>query len=505
MASGRQTRRLLLAALVVGAGVPACNLVAGIETISVIDGGVDTGSSGKTDAAPRKHDGGRDAAHDARVDVIAHDAGRDAPADAHVQVTADAGADGPPCNANASPHDDPCVLTEAYGVFVAPAAYGGSDVFGTGSRIAPYLTVGKGVAEAGSRRVYVCASGAAPYQETVTVTGFASSVSVYGGLTCPIPLGDGWAYSGTLAAVAPSASGYALAVERMTQPVHFEDMQFTSEAPSPDAGGSASSIAVFVTGSPDVSFTRVTAIAGNGAPGASGAPATNNWCAVVPQSGNLPLGGLCKCNDGTSSTGGTGGNAGDVGESGYSSPPATTTTNGGVLNSNGGNGGNGYGGGIGPPASAAGGLPGALIAASWTPGAGATGADGNPGQGGGGGAGVNSVEGCGGGSGGCGGGGGGGGLGGGASIAVMMVGSGLTFASVTLETGNGGAGGAGMAGQLGQLGGSGITVTGGFSAGGMGGAGGAGWAAAVGRAAPRSILSVARRGARSRSTACPTS
>src|SRR3982074_2247061 len=100
-------------------------------------------------------DGGRYADADAHVDATMKDAGaagqaegagpggdagdagqvEDAPTD-----TWD-GFDGFTCDPSKAAHDAPCVGDEAYGVFVAPAASGGSDTDGDGSRAKPYATV----------------------------------------------------------------------------------------------------------------------------------------------------------------------------------------------------------------------------------------------------------------------------------------------------------------------------------------------------------------------------
>ena len=73
------------------------------------------------------------------------------------------------CWEKKSPHDDPCVIDDAYGVFVAPVANGGSDATGNGTRAAPYATLGKALAGLhGKSRVYVCD---ASYAERVVLSG----------------------------------------------------------------------------------------------------------------------------------------------------------------------------------------------------------------------------------------------------------------------------------------------------------------------------------------------
>src|SRR5947209_20154761 len=71
--------------------------------------------------------------------LIATDAGSDSPAANTDGGTDDAAPDAAPpgCDATKSPKDDPCVITDGLGVFVAPT---GDDAAGQGTMSAPFLT-----------------------------------------------------------------------------------------------------------------------------------------------------------------------------------------------------------------------------------------------------------------------------------------------------------------------------------------------------------------------------
>jgi hypothetical protein len=423
---------------------------------------------------------------------------------------------GKPCDASASPHDEPCVISDAYGVFVAPPANGGNDTTGTGTRERPYATLGTAIpkAVAADKRVYACG---ATYPELVVVDVAVDGVNVYGGLSCPTAGADGgvadagtvdgssgpWSYTGVAASVAPTTAGLPLDVTSLVKGAHFEDMAFVSQ--STTAAG-ASSIAVMVASSSGVSFLRVAATAGNAGDGAGGAALPTNACTTT-MSGTVAVGvagggaGACTCPVFGSSAGGIGsaGTAQKLTAPNGTATPATTLDYmtydglGGVgwyvmtsmpyAATSGDNGANGSPGAAGTPGGG-----GSLLATGWAPATAGNGAAGDPGQGGGGGGGNNSLTlgGAGGGSGGCGGNGGGGGSGGGASIAVAIFTSAVSLDSVTLQTSAAGSGGAGAAGAIGQAGGTGGPATGvgsantgaggngGQGAGGSGGGGGSG-------------------------------
>jgi hypothetical protein len=450
------------------------------------------------------------------MDARASDGARDTGADAdHSDGHAGDGGPPRPCNATQTPVENPCVISDAYGVFVAPAASGGSDSTGNGTRTRPYATLGTGLAKAvaASKRIYACG---ASYPEALSVGAALDGVQAYGGLECPIAADGGvadagtvdsatgpWSYTGKAATVAPLTEGLALDVEGLTKGAHFEDMVFVAQAADPLHAGE-SSIAVMVNASSGVSFVRGGATAGDGSTGATGAPPATNWCPTATQagtgSGGYPTGGsagVCVCPIFGSSTGGVGGNAaatvsspGQPGADGGGVPLPTS-----IVPPYDGVGAVGFL--PGPPeqgcgrgdvgangAAQAGGPMGAvgtLSSTGWQPALAGAGSPGDPGQGGGGGGGDLPAAGGGGGggAGGCGGNGGAGGGGGGASFAISIVSSAVDLHAVTLLTGSGGPGGSGAAGESGQrgaLGGGGAACGGGFGGAGGGGSGGGGGA-----------------------------
>jgi hypothetical protein len=417
-----------------------------------------------------------------------------------------------PCDTADAPKDNPCVITDALGVFVAPEASGGNDTTGTGTRSQPYATLGMGIASAvtAGKRVYACG---ATYPESLVVSVAMDGVQVYGGLECPTA-GDGgvadagtidgstgaWSYNGTPAAVAPTATGYALDIESLTKGAHFEDLSFTAlDANAANAG--ESSIGVMVNASQKVSFVRVSATAGSGSMGALGSALATNMCATS-LSGSAATGGgggnsgACTCPVFGVTAGGGGGSggltAGTMAGTGSAIPATTLTLAGydGVGGTgatvaplakcqNGDDGANGS-----PQSGGTKGGAGSLTSSGWQPVTAGSGMPGDPGEGGGGGGGddgTGALGGAGGGGGGCGGNGGAGGGGGGASIAIAVVNSTVTLTSITLTTAIGGQGGTGAQGEQGQAGGAGGAMSGqcsggigGQGAGGSGGGGGAG-------------------------------
>jgi hypothetical protein len=423
---------------------------------------------------------------------------------------ADAGACGVVCDAgyhacrgdclpdSGAPSVDACVLTERFGVFVSPD---GSDAHGSGTQVAPYATLGKAFdeAKASGKRVYACGSAGSYTTENLTIGPSRDGVDLYGGLNCS---GNPWTYDATqIAKVVPATAGYALEVTGLTTGLGVHDCEFDAlAAPATPAasGPAASSVAVFVSGSP-LTLERVTVNAGGGQPGAAGT-ATSNWSGAAP-AGHAPpngttggMGGSNACLDMvTSSTGGAGGSL--TGASpitfGAGSPgtavPAVGSANGGAVGGGascaGGSGASGAAASVGGAGAGSSGL---LSSAGWTTGAGGgQGGNGNPGQGGGGGGG-NSLAvtqvGSGGGAGGCGGGGGAGGGTGGSSFGILAYQAVLVLTDVTVAAGAGGVGGAGGAGQDGQAGAAGSSAgscaggTGGSGSPGAGGGGGAGGA-----------------------------
>jgi hypothetical protein len=394
--------------------------------------------------------------------------------------------DGSRCDATKSPHDDPCVIDESYGVFVSPR---GSDA-NAGTRASPLMTIGRGMdlAKTTAKRLYVCAGS---FGERLVVTAARDGVNVYGALDCAT-----WkSGSANKVIVAPPRPGYALELDSLQAGVTFEDVEFDAPA---GVNAGESSIAVFANKSSAVAFHRVTMVADVAADGAAGAPGgpnadgglsadPSNW-ATQSLNGNTgqDAGGApsntCTCLDTSSSTGGRGGGAGLGGQSPGPGLPAYGVDGGGNAGTNGtpcgagsttGDGANAPIGG----ADTANASWGVLSATGWTPALGTPGSNGKPGQGGGGGGNGRLSSGAGGGGacGGCGGVGGKPGWGGGSSIALLSYQSSVTLIGCTLTVKAAGTGGAGGKGEPGQAGGSPGAPSGvGIGIGCTGGAGGAG-------------------------------
>ncbi len=389
----------------------------------------------------------------------------------------------PPCDGPKKPSEDGCVIDERFGVFVSPA---GSDA-GSGTRGAPYKTIGKALAQAKilSKRVYVCDNGSG-YAETITLGASLDGSALFGGFEC-----SGWTYSTTRRAVVKSPVSSALKVDAISSGVRVEDFELDA-ADAQTAG--ESSVAVLVNASTSVVLARVKAVAGkgrDGAPGANGGGASNtaapsgtpghagaNACAANPNPGGTAAVTMCASVDTTGGKGGDGANGTSNGGNGDNGQPQGgglglggfgQTDPGALVCSVGpglGGGNAGKPGSDGPFGAGAKGV-GVLGASGWTGASGATATDGTPGQGGGGGGGARAPATCGGdaaaptgasggsgGGGGCGGKAGAGGQAGGSSIAIASVNSSVTLDSCELVTANAGKGGDGGQGQSGGLGGN---------------------------------------------------
>ncbi len=450
---------------------------------------------------------GDDAETGASTDAVSDDTSTGPDAGADAVSSSDAPEEAPACDPSLEPKDDPCVLVEAYGVFVdSRAAVAGGVPDGAtasdGSRLHPYPTIGEAIVHlATKKRIYVC-NGA--YGEQVRLS---STVSLFGGLSCgAADGGSAWAYVGASAQVTaplptyaltvtgrggsdagPDAAGRALADGGPLVEVTIEDMAFT--APRASIAG-ASSIAAFVD-SATVHLARVALSAGPGADGLAGADgdANPNYTGAAPPGSAQVLGtgtnarivvapgtgGTSTCLRYGASAGGDGGlGCGSNGTPGTSTPPEPATLAGrdgdprGTILADGGvvvvddPGADGVANLGGVPADPQ--AYGTLSAAGWVPSVGGDGQHGNPGQGGAGGSdpdmsvcpGPPSGGGGGGGAGGCGGAGGAGGGGGGGSIALLALSATIDLREVALSTassGRGGPGGAGQDGQPGALGG----------------------------------------------------
>jgi len=459
------------------------------QTCSPPDGSTTEGGQEGGDAADGSAPDSDAIAADADGDV-----GEASPSDASDAADAFDGSDGFTCDPTAEPMNEPCVLANAYGVFVAPPPLGSAN--GDGTMQMPYASIGVAIASVGARtRVYVCSG---TYAESVSLT---TATSIYGGLSCPLSgsdAGGGWAYSGMKPVVAPSVLGPALTVTSTSQ-LTIADIEFDALAADVTQAGS-SSVAAMVSGATGLTLERVKLVALGGAPGSLGAAYTENWAlpslnlngkagvgaangVYTPSSCVLPA----VANSGSS--GGAGGQAGATGGSpgqpGTATPPATAM---GINDGDGGvgattsmncgigdDGASGTGG-----AAGAAGAGGTLMATvGWAGSPGGAGGAGDPGQGGGGGGGKAALGGGGGGAGGCGGGAGGGGTAGGGSFALVVVNSAVSLVNCILAPGTGGQGGNGNAGESGEPGGTfGAAAcpggSGGQGGGGGGGGGGAG-------------------------------
>jgi hypothetical protein len=405
------------------------------------------------------------------------------------------------CLANTDPPaTDPCVITEQFGVFVAPT---GSDASAAGgTRAAPFATIAHAmqVAQTKGLRVYACAG---TYTTPLTVGTNADGVNVYGGLTCPTGNSSDWKYTGAKAVVAPTtAATTALMVTGLNTGVMFTDFEFDALAAPSTSGISVAG--VFIASSQGVTLTRVTIQAGDAGGGASGGTVTN-WAGAQSTSGN-PASGVsrgdvvsCTCLVSGQTTGGAGGDGSIAlpGSGGNGTPSIPENPTGLTPKHDG-------AGGSGAPTGCSPGDPGASGAAassgtrttlqltltgaglSSSGGSGAAGGIGGVAQGGGGGGGgvysgaTASGGGGGGGCGGCGGGNGTGGTPGGSSVGLASFDSAITLVDCQVTAGRGGNGGTGGTGQGAQVGGFGGVQSPPGCPGGSGGAGGIGGAGAGG-------------------------
>jgi hypothetical protein len=398
----------------------------------------------------------------------------------HDVISSDTGA--PPCgDAAIDPRVGVCVDDES-GVFVAPD---GDDDANTGTRAAPYKSIKNGLEKAKARGpghpVFICKG---EYAEAILINATLDGADVYGGFDCK----SGWTYDPDYRTIVkPSAPAVPLSIRKVSA-LAVHDLEF--DAADAVAAGE-SSIAVLVSESTGVTFTRVLMTAGKGADGSpgtswstsasSGAPGNAGHDACSPSPNNGGGGAQTSCDGTVASIGGKGG-------SGASGPPSLAPGDNGAdgspaTNNNVGHGGagepisgtwscaikgNGQAGDDGTNGSAGDGakIKGTLSASGWSGAKGEDGKSGTPAQGGGGGGGARAPSSCeagtqtgasggSGGGGGCGGKGGGGGTAGGSSIALVSYEADVTLASCRLQSSAGGVGGSGSAGQHGGGGGAG--------------------------------------------------
>lgn len=378
------------------------------------------------------------------------------------------GGDGPSVCDPASPVAGCILLRAASGIYVA--AHGDDQSEGTQDRPVATLTHAIELAADDQLPIFVCSG---TYDEHVEIT--TSGLALHGSYGCDNSV---WSYDPSKPSrIAPSSKTEALRVSNVNG-LDVYDLELAS-ANASEPG--ASSVAVFLTVSDGVTFTRVHVIAGNGAKGADGTLEPFSYRNVSELDGHESTSDSgadaldCTCEASSEHTRGARG--GDGGQDGGTGEPSDL--GGGQPGAHGASCSNG---GLGEDAPAADGGPGAMQSGSltvdgWTAMMGGDGANGRPGQGGGGGGGgkTSGYGGGGGGAcGGCGGKGGGGGGGGGASIAVLAVGASVTLNHCLLETATAGAGGRGAHGQVGQGGGIGGVRYGSACNGGNGGQGGHG-------------------------------
>jgi hypothetical protein len=345
-----------------------------------------------------------------------------------------------------------CVLTPGLtAIYVASPATGGNDA-NDGTQAFPVATVARALELPGANAVpiFVCAG---IYKEHVEIT--LPGVTLHGAYTCQ---GSVWTYDpAATSRIAPTTKDEALRVKDVSG-LTVTDLELVSANADPQTPG-ASSVAVFVSGSDQVSFVRDHILAGDGVRGADGEDSESNYSTMNLDGnpGTESSGGdskVCTCTDGTTTTGGLGGAASATPTGGGAGLPAWGGGVGGTVGSCG-SGGTGHDG-AGPDAvaeAAGADHPGSIGDAGWTAASGSDGLNGKPGQGGGGGAGATNGGGGGGACGGCGGVGGRGGHGGGASIGILSATSTITLTSCSLESRTAGQGGSGRPGEAGQSGG----------------------------------------------------
>jgi hypothetical protein len=409
--------------------------------------------------------------------------------------TGEGGSDGPGAGGaggeNGAPRCDPgalsegCVLAEDAGIFVSPDG----DDDASGSRTRPLRSITEAVERVRSlaqpRPIFVCS---ATYAENVVIRG--DGTELLGGFACPTTDSGEWIFdSAERARITPTSAGPALRVRDVDGFTLAHFVIQSRDAIDPDEN----SVAAFVSGSDAVRFHSSTLIAGRGGDGSPGVYEPVEYVAQSALAGNGAVGAsggamlACSCDAPATSLsrggkGGDGGIAASAGSAGY--PLGRGGGAGGQVQqcTTGGTGGRGTD----TEAGANGGgaeTLGVVTSSGWVPESGQPGEHGLPGQGGGGGGGaLGASDGGGGGGacGGCGGHGAEGGRGGGASIGLLSLDSTITLESSNVQSGPGGNGGPGGVGQIGQAGGTGGTPTGMACPGGAGGKGGDGAASGGG-------------------------
>ena len=209
-----------------------------------------------------------DAAADSGIDVYPPmadetDAGFDVNGEAQDAFEWSNEADALSCTADKSPSSQPCLIDDAFGVFVSASGNDGA----SGAKSEPTKTVTEGIARAlatGKSRVFICQG---IYTEQVVLDAQHDGVSLYGGFDCL----QGWAWTGGKTQVVAPAARSALQIDSTSKPPSIEDVTFVApDGVGQDASGAGnSSVAAFVHHANAI-LRRVVLIAGKGADGAAG-------------------------------------------------------------------------------------------------------------------------------------------------------------------------------------------------------------------------------------------
>src|SRR5262249_5140470 len=140
------------------------------------------------------------------------------------------------------------------------------DATGDGSKQQPYRTlkVGLQTTAGGTKRVYACDDGTGYSEQVVINTPSLDGVRLFGGFAC-----DDWTYSTTPRASGRSPPTNALPASNLATGLVVQDFAFRAAG---GTGAGKSSVAVLVTASHGVSFSRVTIVGSGGTDGAAAGP-----------------------------------------------------------------------------------------------------------------------------------------------------------------------------------------------------------------------------------------
>nr|UXE44893.1 hypothetical protein Hi04_10k_c3883_00002 [uncultured bacterium] len=159
------------------------------------------------------------------------------------------------CDSSKSAAQGGCAVDDTDGFFVSP---NGADT-NAGTKLAPFKTIGAGITAASGAalkpNVYIC-EGA--YHENLVIKGAPAGVALHGGFDCA-----SWAQANKTSTISPTwisgqPSQWVLHVDAAAALV---EGLLLNAADATDPG--ASSVAVFVTGSPGMTFRRATVIGGD--------------------------------------------------------------------------------------------------------------------------------------------------------------------------------------------------------------------------------------------------